>query len=96
MHDVTTIYTKSTLAKIYFQTKTTNILFKDAPVSLNQNSLHLTFNLYLSRESYLRKYKKTAKSSYPFMYKIDICVFMFRPITLKLLNSWTTIDEFLI
>jgi len=25
-----------------------------------------------------------------------MCVFLFRPITLKLLNSWTTIDAFLI
>jgi len=73
---------------------------------LGQNCLHLTFKSYLSSETYSRKYKKLPnivihacknitekmnllKMSGP---QIWLCLFTFRPIASKHLNSMTTFN----
>jgi len=73
---------------------------------LGQNCLHLTFQSYLSSETYSRKYEKLPnivihacknitekiillKMSGP---QIWLCLFTFRPIASKQLNSLTTFD----
>jgi len=73
---------------------------------LGQNCLHLTFEQYLSSETYSRKYKKlpnivflACKNITEKMHLLKIsgpqiwlCLFTFRPIALKQLNGLTTID----
>jgi len=73
---------------------------------LGQNCLHLTFEQYLSNETYSRKYKKlpnivilACKNITEKMHLLKIsgpqiwlCLFTFRPIALKQLNGLTTID----
>jgi len=73
---------------------------------LGQNCLHLTFKPYLSSETYSRKYEKlpnivvdACKILQKKMYllkmsgpQIWLCLFTFRPIASKQLNSLTTID----
>ena len=82
----------------------------DISVFFSENCWHFTFLLFLSRNTYTSKYeeKKTAKYSYPCTLKYyrtmillkrfgpqnRFCLFMFRPIALKQLNSLTTIDTF--
>ena len=73
---------------------------------VGQNCLHLTFEPYLNSETYSRKYEKLPnivihacknitenmhllKMSGP---QIRLCLFTFRPIASKQLNSLTTID----
>ena len=73
---------------------------------LGQNRLHLTFEQYLSSETYPRKYEKlpnmvvhACKILQKNMYllkmsgpQIWLCLFTFRPIASKQLNGLTTID----
>ena len=73
---------------------------------LGQNCLHLTFEQYLSSETYSRKYEKlpnivilacnniTEKMHLLKMSgpQIWLCLFTFRPIASKQLNGLTTID----
>jgi len=73
---------------------------------LGQNCLHLTFEPYLSSETYSSKYEKlpnivihACKNITENMYllkmsglQIRVCLFTFRPIASKQLNSLTTID----
>ena len=73
---------------------------------LGQNCLHLTFEQYLSSETYSRNYEKlqnivflackniTEKKHLLKMSgpQIWLCLFTFRPIALKQLNGLTTID----
>jgi len=74
---------------------------------LGQTCLHLTFKLYLNSETYSRKYEKllnivihackniTEKINLLKMCdpQIRLCLFTFRPIAPKQLNSLTTIDN---
>jgi len=73
---------------------------------LGQNCLHLTFEQYLSSETYSRKYEKlpnivilACKNITEKMHllkmsdpQIWLCLFTFRPIASKQLNGLTTID----
>jgi len=73
---------------------------------LGQNCLHLTFEHYLSRETYSRKYEKlpnivnlACKNIKEKMHlfkmsgpQIWLCLFTFRPIASKQLNGLTSID----
>jgi len=73
---------------------------------LGQKCLHLTFEQYLSSETYSRKYEKlpnivilACKNITETMHllkmsgpQIWLCLFMFRPIASKQLNGLTTID----
>jgi len=73
---------------------------------LGQNCLHLTFDQYLSRETYSRKYEKlpnivflACKNITEKMHLLKMsgpqfcfCFFTFRPIASKQLNGLTTID----
>ena len=73
---------------------------------LGQHCLHLTFYAYLSSKTYSRKYeklpniiihackilqKKRIRLKYV-AHKFGLCLFTFRPIASKQLNSLTTID----
>jgi len=73
---------------------------------LGQNCLHLTFEQYLSSETYSRKYEKLPNivilaykifTEKMYLLKISdpqiwLCLFTFRPIASKQLNGLTTID----
>ena len=73
---------------------------------LGQYCLHLTFESYLSSETYSRKYEKlpnivihACKNDTENMYllkmsgpQIWLCLFTFRPIVSKKLNGLSTID----
>jgi len=73
---------------------------------LGQNCLHLTFEQYLSSETYFHKYEKlpnivilACKNITEIMYLLKMygpqiwhCLFTFRPIASKQLTGLTTID----
>ena len=75
---------------------------------VGQNCLHLTFEQYLSSETYSSKYEKLPNivilactnitEKMPLLKKsgpqIWLCLFTFRPIVSKQLNGLTTIDTF--
>ena len=76
-------------------------------VFLGQNCLHFTFEPYLNCETYFRKYEKlpniviyackniTEKNEFTITMcgpQIRLCIFTFRPIASKQLNSLTKID----
>ena len=90
-----------------FETSCDNIKLKMLGLYLvGQSCLHLTFEQYLSRETYSSKYEKlpnivilACKNITEKMHllkmsgpQIWLCLFTFRPIAVKQLDGLTTID----